>query len=105
MHSHHYKLLIPNPIYTYILNIYDLFTHLVDSIFQRAWAQFFLIQLNGYDCCSLTLLIPSILSDFFADIEVVTSIASQHLFLSTLFVHLRQVRWLKAPRCNANNST
>ena len=33
--------LMPSPLYTYILNIYDFYTHFVDNIFNRAWAHFF----------------------------------------------------------------
>ena len=33
--------LMPNPIYTYILNIYDWQTHFVGNIIKWAWAHFF----------------------------------------------------------------
>ena len=33
--------LMPNAIYTYILDIHDLKTHFVDNIFKQAWAHFF----------------------------------------------------------------
>ena len=32
--------LMPNPIYTYTLNIYDLEAHFVDDIFEQDWAHF-----------------------------------------------------------------
>ena len=37
----------PNPVFTYVLNIYDLKTHFVDTFLKRAWADSFL-QLNGF---------------------------------------------------------
>ena len=49
--------LMPNPLYTYILNIYDKWTHFVDNIFKRAWAYLFYIQLNGFKYCHVSLTI------------------------------------------------
>ena len=39
-----------NPLYTYLLSIHIdiLLTYFVDNIFNRAWALFFLAQLNGF---------------------------------------------------------
>ena len=36
------RYLMPNPVYTYISNIYDLQTHFVDNIFKRVWVNLFL---------------------------------------------------------------
>ena len=41
--------LIPNPVYTCILNIYDFPTHFVDNILKRVF--FFCTQLNGFKYC------------------------------------------------------
>ena len=49
--------LMPNPLYTYILNIYDFKTHFVDNISEWAYAIFFGTQLNGFKYCYVTVTI------------------------------------------------
>ena len=48
--------LMPNALYTYILNIYDLWTYFVDNILKRACALFY-TQLNGFKYCYITVTI------------------------------------------------
>ena len=52
-------LLMPNLVYMYILNLYDLLTHFVDNTFKEAWANFFFFctQLNGFKYFCLLLII------------------------------------------------
>ena len=40
--------LMPNPVYTFISNIYNLLTHFADNIFQQAWVHSFLHTLNWF---------------------------------------------------------
>ena len=62
--------LMPNPFYTYILNIYDLWTHFVDNILKWAWAHF-LYPTKWFQA----------------------SIVIQHqLFYSTLFIYFHTVK-------------
>ena len=79
---------MPFPHYTYILNIYDLQTYLVDNIFKRTWDHFILfIHVYDFGYCYLTLTILFNINHFFVLIEVVTSNAIQHYsFYSTLFI-------------------
>ena len=54
--------LLPNPVYSCILNIYDLLTHFIDNSFKRVWIFFFLHTVKWFqvllyklskfaDCC------------------------------------------------------
>ena len=42
---------MPTPLYTYILNIYELYTHFEDNIFKQARGRFFCSQSNGFKYC------------------------------------------------------
>ena len=63
--------LMQNPVYTYILNMYDLSTHFGDKNFKWAWG-LFCTQINGFKYCYIRGTI-------------------QHQ--SFLCVHLNQYRW------------
>ena len=50
------RYLMPNPVYTYILNIYTICNLFIDDILKRAWA-FFCTQLNGFKYYFITITI------------------------------------------------